>query len=103
MAFEFDMNGFDEDLQRDLRDARAAFEGKYKDELKALSGLSREQIDAITPDGTDLETYDALIAVVKDASKKNLDQAALKANIEKLGAVGIRIAKKVSGLAGIFA
>ena len=43
------------------------------------------------------------MAIVKDASKKNLSQAALKANIEKLGAVGIRIAKKVSGFASIFA
>lgn len=102
MTFKFDMTGFDNDLQEDLRRGREAFEGTYKNELKALAGLSREQIDAMTPDSTDVETYDALIAIVKDASKKNLAQAALKANIEKLGAVGIRIAKKVTGLAGIF-
>ena len=99
----FDLNSFEAGLREDLSQGRAAFEGKYKDELKALAGLSREEIDDMTPDSTDVETYDALIAVVKDASKKNLDQAALKANVEKLGAVGIRIAKKVSGLSGLFA
>ena len=101
MTFEFDMSSFEEDLQEDLRRGREAFEGRYKDELKLLAGLSRAEIDDMTPDSTDVETYDALMAVVKDASKKNLSQAALKANIEKLGVVGIRIAKKVSGLAGI--
>ena len=90
------------ELAQDLRRDREALEGTYKNELKALACLSREQIDAMTPDNTDVETYDALIAIVKDVSRKNLAQAALKANIEKLGAVGIRIAKKVSGLAGIF-
>ncbi len=101
MAFEFDMSGFDSDLQKNLRQGREAFEGKYKNELEGLIGLSRGDIDGLTPDGTDVAAYDALIAIVKDASQKNLAQAALKAHIEKLGAIGIEIAKKVPALASI--
>ena len=49
--FEFDLEGFERDLDVTLENSRKAFTGKYKDELNALSGLSTEEIDAITIDG----------------------------------------------------
>ena len=77
---------------------RKAFQGQYKNELNALMGLSKEEIDRITPDSTDLEIYAQLISVVKEASADNIKQAELKANIMELGKVGIEIAKRIPAL-----
>ena len=99
--FEFDLEGFEADLDAALERGREAFVGKYKDELNALSGLSKEEIDAISPGTTDLQKYDELITVVKEASRVNLSQAELKAQIEKLGDIAVTIAKRVPTLAGI--
>jgi hypothetical protein len=102
MTYEFDFDAFEADLDVTIANGRAAFEGKYKDELNDLAGLSREEIDKITPDDvTDLQKYDELIAVVKESSRVNLKQADLKRQIEKLGDVAVTIAKKIPQLAAI--
>lgn len=77
---------------------RDAFMGQYRDELNALLGLSKEEIDKITSDTTDLEVYAQLISVVKEASADNVDQAELKDRIMELGKVGIEIAKRIPAL-----
>lgn len=92
---------FERDLEEALKRSHEAFMGRYRDEVEALAGLSRDEIDEITPDATDLETYDKLMTVVKEASRKNLAQAELKARIEALGKTAIAIAKKVAGLAAL--
>ena len=89
---------FKASMHQKMTENREAFEGQYKNELEALMGLSKSEIDAITPGTTDIETYDALITIVKEASKVNLTQAQLKQSIEELGAVAIKIAEKVPGL-----
>ncbi|WP_445402028.1 hypothetical protein [Zobellella sp. An-6] len=89
---------FKERMRRKMIENREAFDGKYKNELQALMGLSKSEIDAITPWTTDIETYDALITIVKEASRVNLAQAQLKKRIEELGVVAIKIAEKVPGL-----
>jgi hypothetical protein len=86
-----------------MKKNREAFEGKYADQLNGLLGLSRDEIDAITPGTTDLEIYDQLIAVVKEASRSNLTQAQLKSQIKALGETAVAIAKKVGSLAAILA
>lgn len=96
-----------EEFKRRLRDKmeenRQAFEGQYKEELNDLMGLSRSEIDIITPDLTDLEIYDQLITIVKEASRVNLAQVELKSRIEELGEVAIKIAKKIHPLAALLA
>ncbi len=97
-----------EEFRRRLRERlernRAAFEGQYKEELEALTGLSREDIDLITPDDTtDLETYNLLIEIVKEASASNVAQSELTAQITELGEIGVRIAKRVPSLAVLLA
>lgn len=101
MTEDFDLHGFLDDLEVTLANGRKAFEGKYKQQLNDLQGLSRAQIDEIVPGIEDLQKYDELITVVKAASAVNLKQAELKAQIEKLGAIGIEIAKRVPTLAAI--
>lgn len=82
-----------------FKQADAAFKGIYKNELEELMGLSKREIDSLTPDGTDLRVYTVLTEVVKEASSENISQAELVNNIKDLGEVAIRIAKKIPGLA----
>jgi len=99
---EFDLEGFKGRLKEDLKRGREAFKGKYAKELNELAGLSRNEIDAITPGVEDLQAYDALITVVKDASRSNLANAQLKQRIETLGSLAVKVAKKVPSLAALF-
>ena len=96
-----ELEAFRAALRKSLKRNREAFEGFYKDELNDLLGLSRDEINEITPDLTDLEVYDKLISVVKEASRKNIRQAQLKAQIEELGNIAIEVAKKVPSLAAL--
>lgn len=90
-------------LRKKLEENRRKFEGEYKNELNALLGLSREEIDEVTPDSTDLEAYDQLIIVVKEATSANIAQAELKQHIKELGDVAVSIAKKIPSLAALLA
>jgi hypothetical protein len=89
------------ELRLIIRRNREAFEGEYGPQITALLGLSREQLDAITPDTTDLAVYDQLVEVVKDASRKNLSAAQLRARIKALGGVAVAIAKQAGVLAAL--
>lgn len=84
-----------------FKNADAAFKGKYRSEIEGLLGLSRAEIDAMAPGVTDIQTYERLMIVVREASRVNLAQAELANRIRSLGKFGIRIAKKVPALAAI--
>src|SRR2546422_11011556 len=88
-----------EEMDGVLKEARAAFEGTYSEELKKLQGLSDAELAALIP-GVDAHVdYSALIAVVSSASAGNLKAAELQKRIKVLGANAIAIAKKVGLLA----
>jgi hypothetical protein len=89
-------------LQEKLKENRESFEGTYKSEINELLGLSKDEIDSITPDITDLLVYSQLIEVVKEASRLNVSQAELKERITDLGDVAIKIAKKIPSIANLF-
>lgn len=82
-------------------EADAAFDGAYNESLNELTGLSREEVDAVVPGTIDLRVYNVLMKVVEDASRNHLSQAQLAVNIKELGEVGVRIAKKVPALAAL--
>lgn len=90
-------------VRESMKRADEAFQGEYANEVEALLAMSRQDIDAITPGPIDLETYDRLIEVVKEASRVNVEQAELKSRIEALGDIAVSIAKKVPRLATLFA
>jgi hypothetical protein len=94
-----DLTAFKRDVKKDLNDGREAFEGRYASEINDLMGLSKEEIDRITPDNSDLAEYDRLISVVKQASRHNLSQAQLASNIRALGETAVSIAKKAKNVA----
>ena len=96
------LKDLEEELREILRKNHEAFVGKYAKEIDELLGLPRAEIDAIVPGTTDLEIYDQLMTIVKEASRRNLSQAQLKAHIETLGDIGITIAKKSATLAKFF-
>ncbi|MGK9368280.1 hypothetical protein ACSSWA_05225 [Melioribacter sp. Ez-97] len=89
-------------VRRKARESRQAFEGKYKEELDELLGLSKKEIKKILPETEDMQIYEQLITVVKEASRINLNQAELKKNIEELGKAAVDIAKKIPSLAKLF-
>ncbi|WP_439182627.1 hypothetical protein [Carboxylicivirga taeanensis] len=82
-------------------EADAAFDGLYKDELEQLTGLSKKEIDAVTPGTEDLRVYSVLIKVVEQASKENISKSQLADNIRELGDIAIKIAQKVPRLAAL--
>lgn len=84
-----------------FQEADEAFDGAYSEELNELSGLSKEEIDELTPDTTDRRTYNVLMKVVEEASRQNISQAELVDNIKDLGDVAVRLAKKIPQLAAI--
>ena len=84
-------------LKRLFEEADAAFDGLYARELEELSGLSRAEIDQISPGTTDLKTYNVLMKLVEEASRENMKKAELIQQIKELGEVGVSIAKRVSG------
>ena len=76
------------------------FDGEFAEELKSLAGLSQAEIDAITPDTTDVATYKKLMAVVEAASRHNVQAAELRQQIQALGAIAVKIVtEKVPALA----
>ena len=96
-----DIEEFKRKLREKMAENRQAFDGEYKNQINDLMGLSRSEVDAITPDTTDMEIYDQLITVVKEASRVNLTQAQLKQRIEELGEIAVKIAAKVPSLAAL--
>jgi hypothetical protein len=82
-------------------EADAAFDGKYKDQLNKLMALSKEEIDAVVPGTEDLRVYNLLVKVVENASRNNLSQAQLAEDINALGGVAVKIAKRITGLSSL--
>jgi hypothetical protein len=81
--------------------ADQAFRGEYAEAIAELLALSEADIRAISPDPTCMETYDKLIAVVKEASRVNVAQAELKRQIVGLGEVALAIAGRVPKLSAV--
>ena len=96
-----DKEAFRKLIREQLEAGDKAFKGQYAEELNELMGLSREEIDKITPGTTDLQTYEKLITIVKQASAHNVSQAELVDNIKALGKVAVAIAKKSAKLASL--
>ncbi len=82
-------------------EADAAFNGLYKEELNILTGLSRDEIDSITPGTKDLRVYSVLVKVVEKASKDNLSLNHLIGDIKELGDIAVKIAKKIPKFAAL--
>jgi hypothetical protein len=99
MSGSFDIEAYRATLRKAIQDTQAELNGRYGTAIKDLLSLSRDEIDTITPGTTDLETYETLMKVVKEASAQNVAQAELKNRIVALGETAVAIAKKSATLA----
>lgn len=94
------MSMFDEGALEAAADrAEAALEGQFADIYRELRSLTPEEIDGITPDTRDQKEYERMIALVQDATTKNIEQADLVQRVKELGDVAVKIAMKVPALA----
>jgi len=84
-----------------FEDADALFDSKYSSEIKALHGMSEEEIMSISGETDGMKTYSVLIKVVEQAAKENMTQAELAGHIKELGSLALKIAGKVPGLKAI--
>ena len=89
---------FKRSVRRRFKEIDDELRGRHKKHLEALLGISRAEIDAITPGKTGIDTYNKLIVVVSEATRKNLAIADLRQTIRDMGTVATEIAKKVPGL-----
>lgn len=88
-------------FQHLFEEADASFNGLYKEDLNRLTGLSKEEVDSVTPGTEDLRVYSVLTKVVEQASRNNVKQADLIEDIKELGDIAIKIAKKVPSFAAL--
>ena len=89
------------EMQKAADRAEQALNGKFANIYKELRNLSPDEIDAITPDTRDQKEYERMVALVQEATERNLSQAQLVERIQALGDVALSIAKKVPTLAAL--
>lgn len=89
---------FRRSVRRQFKEIDEELRGRHKKHLDALLRISGEEIDAITPNTTDMDTYSKLIVVVSEATRKNVAIADLRQTIRDMGTVAMEIARKVPGL-----
>ena len=93
---------FDAELEEALDAAEEALnKGKYKKAMRDLLALSMSEIKSTIPSAS-FADYSKLMTVVEQASTANIAQADLRANIEALGKIAVRIASMVPSLAALF-
>ena len=83
-------------FEKAFADADKEFDSQYAQCLKQL--LSEIEITSLSPKTNRQETYQKLIEIVEEATRKNISQAELGAKIRSLGEMAITIAKNISGL-----
>ena len=87
-----------DDLRKKSKKSRDRADAITNEDLEILIDAREVDLEMLRPDISDEETYDALIAIVKNSIKRNEDLATLKERIEKLGAVGLKVVKTVISL-----
>lgn len=95
--FEDSLNDLDKQSSVAASNADKALEG----DLTKLIAAIHTDIDKLSPDVTDKETYDKLISVVKEATAKNENLAQIVTRVKSLGKGAVELAKKLSGLVKI--
>jgi len=89
------------EMERAANRAEKTLNGQFSKIYKELRNLSPEEIDSITPDITDQKEYERMIALVQEATERNLNQAQLIERIKNLGDIAISIARKVPSLSNL--
>ncbi|WP_163140506.1 hypothetical protein, partial [Arhodomonas sp. KWT] len=96
-----DLDAMFAEMDRAADRAERTLDGRFGGIYRELRALTPEQIDGITPDTTDQREYERLMALVQEASERNMEQGELINRIRELGTVAKQIAQQVSGLRGL--
>jgi hypothetical protein len=95
-----EIDDFRKELQEELRRNQSIFnESENKKYLDRIQALSQAEVSAIVPKGTDSAVYNNLITVLKAATRHNVQQAELVAQIKQLGKSAVDLARLVPQLA----
>jgi hypothetical protein len=88
-----------DDLKEKLRKKSAESAARANlllaEELNSLRRMTRTDQETLRPKITDQKAYDELIAIVEEASSKNMDLALLQQRLEKLGSNVVQVGKEV--------
>ena len=103
MTTQAELDNFDKLFTADVAAIKDGMTGQYAQDIQDLLHLSGQVATEGTIAATPTETYSHLIALIQRASATNLSQSALKDRITALGSDAVSIAKRVEGLAGLFA
>lgn len=101
MSDAIDLDAMFAEMDRAADRAERTLDGRFGDIYRELRALTPEQIDGITPDTIDQREYERLMALVQEASERNMEQGELINRIRELGTVAKQIAQQVSGLRGL--
>ena len=69
-----------------------------EEELEALIEATSVDLEKLRPEITDKKTYDKLIAVVEESTRRNESLAELENRLKLLGTDAIRVGKKIAKL-----
>lgn len=99
------MTNLDDDFRKNFEkaagEAASDADELLDDELQKLLSATAINLESLTPNVTDRETYEKLIAVVKEATAHNMAIAELKQKIQALGKGAVGLAKDVAGRLGV--
>lgn len=101
MGDEIDLERMFAEMDAAADRAERTLDGRFGSIYRELRGLSPEEINDITPDATDQKEYERLIALIQQATDKNMDQAQLLERIREMGDVAQKIARRVSSLSSL--
>lgn len=85
-----------EKLKQKSKESAARADALLADELDALKRATNTDLEALRPKITEQAAYDQLIAVVEEASRKNMDLAMLEQRLKSLGSNVVQVAKEVA-------
>lgn len=84
-----------EKLRKKSAESAARADLLLAEELNSLRRMTRTDLETLRPKITDQKAYDELIAIVEEASSKNMDLALLQQRLEKLGSNVVQVGKEV--------
>lgn len=89
-----------DELKNQSAEAAKRADELLENELEALKQATTTDLESLRPHVADEETYNKLIEVVEESTRNNESLAQLKERIEKLGEIGLSMAKRIIQLLG---
>jgi hypothetical protein len=86
------------ELKKQSEEAARETDEMLSEELNALKKATAADMESLKPKITDKETYDKLIAAVKESKDNNESLAQLGARLKTLGATAIKVGKEAAKL-----